>query len=252
MRATEQVSRADADGYTLLLGTSSQLVHNIALFDPLPVDLTKTLSGVALLNEVPMVLLARSDAPFATPEALVQAAKAQPGGLIYGSGPVGTTTHITGLLFVNRSGIIVEHVPYPAGAQGIRDLIAGRIHFQFDAAVTAVGHLNGGLVKALAVAAPQRLEALPSVPTFGEVGMQGFLSGTWNSIAVPATTPPIVITRLNQAINASMASAEIRTRMRDLGSFVPPALEPPEVDAYYRRERELWIPIVRATGARSG
>jgi tripartite-type tricarboxylate transporter receptor subunit TctC len=251
MRATEDVSNAAADGYTLLVGTSSQLVHNIALFEPLPVDIETTLRGVAMINEVPMVMCVPLDSPDADLAALTERLRADPAAFQYGSGPAGTTTHITGVLYLDRIGVEgVVHVPYPRSPEAMVDLIAGRLNFVFDPSLTAIGQVQGGAVKAFGVSAPARLAALPEVPTMGEAGLDGFVSQTWNTIAAPAGTPDEIVAALNEAVNRVVQTPEMRARLEELASIVPPAKTPAEVDAYYAEQRATWIPIVRGTGVR--
>jgi tripartite-type tricarboxylate transporter receptor subunit TctC len=251
MRATEDVSNAAPDGYTLLVGTSSQLVHNIALFEPLPVDIEKTLRGVAMMNEVPMVMCVPKDAPDADLAGLTERLRADPAAFQYGSGPAGTTTHITGVLYLDRIGVDgVVHVPYPRSPEAMVDLIAGRLTFVFDPSLTAIGQVQGGAVRALGVSAPERLKALPDLPTMGEAGLDGFVSQTWNTIAAPAGTPDTIVAQLNEAVNGVVQAPEMRARLEELASIVPAAKTPAEVDAYYAVQRETWIPIVRGTGVR--
>jgi tripartite-type tricarboxylate transporter receptor subunit TctC len=251
MRATEEVSNAAPDGYTLLVGTSSQLVHNIALFEPLPVDIATTLRGVAMINEVPMVMCVPLEAPDADLAALTERLRADPAAFQYGSGPAGTTTHITGVLYLDRIGVEgVVHVPYPRSPEAMVDLIAGRLSFVFDPSLTAIGQVQGGAVRALGVSAPERLKALPDLPTMGEAGLDGFVSQTWNTIAAPAGTPDDVVAALNAAVNGVVQAPAMRARLEELASIVPPAKTPAEVDAYYAEQRETWIPVVRGTGVR--
>lgn len=251
MRATEDVSNAAPDGYTLLVGTSSQLVHNIALFDPLPVDIASTLRGVAMINEVPMVMCVPADSPDADLAALTSRLLADPSAFQFGSGPSGTTTHVTGALYLQQIGAEgVVHIPYPRSPEAMADLIAGRLTFVFDPSLTAIGQVQGGAVRALGVSAPVRLPALADVPTMDEAGLPGFVSQTWNTIAAPAGTPDQIVMALNAMINEIVQSEAMRSRLEGLASIVPPAKTPAEVDAYYAEKRETWIPVVRGTGAR--
>jgi tripartite-type tricarboxylate transporter receptor subunit TctC len=252
MRATETVSRAEPDGYTWLVGTSSQLVHNIALFEPLPVDITRALKGVAMMNEAPAVLVVKADNPARDLAQFVAAARAAPGRLVIGSGPAGTTTHVIGLHFAQRAGVQLEHLPYPAGSQAMRDIIGGRVACMFDIAVTAIPQIRGGEVRGLGVSSPRRLQAAPDLPTMIEAGLPDFVAGTWNSIALPGATPEPIVARVNALVNEVVQAPAMRTRLAELGSFVPDAMTPAQVDAYYAREREVWIPIVRQSGARAG
>jgi tripartite-type tricarboxylate transporter receptor subunit TctC len=250
MRATETVSTATADGYTLLVGTSSQLVHNIALFEPLPVDIRSRLKGVAMMNEVPMVMCVNPAEDAADLPSYILKIKADPGAFQYGSGPAGTTTHISGALFLSRIGAEVLHVPYPKSGEAMRDLIAGRLSFVFDPSLTAVAQVKGGAVRPFGVAAPARLAAIPDVPTISEAGLPDFVSQTWNTIAAPADLPDAIVAELNEAVNAVVQSEAIRAQLEDLGSIVPGPKTPAEVDAYYETQRDIWIPVVRDTGVR--
>lgn len=250
MQGTVAVSEAEADGYTLLVGTSSQLVHNIALFEPLPVDITNTLRGVAMMNEVPMVMLVNNDEESATLEDFIEKLKADPDAYQYGSGPAGTTTHITGALFLSKLGLDVTHVPYPKSGEALRDTIAGRLTFQFIPALSGVPQIRDGAVRSLGVAAPERLAAMPDLPTISEAGLDGFVSQTWNSIAAPAGLPDENVDRLNAAVNAIVQSDAVKSQLTDLGALVPAAMTPAEVEAYYAAQRDIWIPVVRDTGVR--
>lgn len=252
MRATEAVSRAEPDGHTWLIGTASQLVHNIALFDPLPVDITRTLRGVALLNEAPGILVVRADSPIRTVADYIRAAQAEPGRLIMGSGPAGTTTHMLGLYFAQQAAIRLEHLPYPAGAQAMRDIIGGRITSMFDISVTALPQIAGGQVRGLGVSSRERLAAAPDLPTIIEGGVADFVAGTWNSIAVPAGTPDPIVARINALVNQIVGTQAMTARLHELGTVVLAPTTPAQTEAHYAREREIWIPIVRATGARLG
>lgn len=250
MQGTEAVSNADADGYTLLVGTSSQLVHNIALFEPLPVDITNTLRGVAMMNEVPMVLLVNNDEESENLEQFIEKISANPDAYQFGSGPAGTTTHITGSLFLSQLGLEMTHVPYSSSGEALRDTIAGRLTFQFIPALSGVPQIRDGAVRSLGVAAPERLAAMPDLPTISEAGLDGFVSQTWNSIAAPAGTPDDIVSKLNEAVNAIVQSDAVRSQLTDLGALVPAAMTPAEVDAYYTTQRDIWIPVVRDTGVR--
>ncbi|MEM7693082.1 MAG: tripartite tricarboxylate transporter substrate binding protein [Pseudomonadota bacterium] len=252
MQATEAVSEAEPDGYTLLVGTSSQLVHNIALFEPLPVDIRARLRGVAMMNEVPMVMVVNNDDPSQNLEDVIAAIKENPESFQYGSGPTGTTTHITGALFNDRIAADVLHIPYPKSGEAMRDLIGGRISYTFNPSLTAVPQVRDGAVRPIGVSASERLDAIPDVPTMSEAGLDGFVSQTWNTIAAPIDTPDAIVNRLNELVNQVVQSDEIKSRLENLGSIVPAAMSPADVDQYYEVQRDTWIPVVRATGARRG
>lgn len=250
MVATELVSNAEPDGHTLLVGTSSQLVFNIALFPDMPVDLAQTLRGVAMINTVPLVLVVNPDNPAQTMEEYVAALKAEPGAFQYGSGPVGTTTHVTGLRWANTVGVEVEHVPYEAGSDARRDVVAGRLSHMFDVAVTAIPQIEAGAVRALAITSPERSDALPEVPTVAELGYPGFEAATWNTIAAPSGTPDAIVERLAAEVAAVMETPAVREQLLALGADLVAPKTPAEIDAFYAAQRETWIPLVReAIGA---
>lgn len=251
MRATEMVSGAAADGYTLLVGTSSQLVFNMATFDPMPVDLPKTLRGVAMMNAVPMILTIKADNPAKTMPEYVAALKANPGKVQYGSGPLGTTTHVTGMLWARAAGVQVEHVPYNAGSDAMKDVIAGRLSHMFDVAVTAIPQIKSGAVRGLAITSRERSAAAPDIPTVAEAGLAGFEAQTWNSIAAPIGLPQAIADRINADIAAVLAMPAVRERLDALASSYFPGWKPSEVDAFYAAERAKWIPVVRQAVGRA-
>jgi len=205
---------------------------------------------VAMINTVPLVLVVNLDNPAKTMDDYVAALKADPGGYQYGSGPVGTTTHVTGLRWAREVAVDLEHVPYQAGSEALRDVIAGRLSHVFDVAVTAIPQIEAGAVRPLAITSPERSAALPDLPTVAELGYPGFAAATWNTIAAPAGTDDAIVERLNAEVAAVMATPEVRDRLLALGANLVEPKTPAEIDAFYAAEREVWIPLVRdAIGA---
>ncbi len=252
-RAVEVVARAEPDGETLLFGTASQLVMNLALFENPAVDVTRAIRGITLVNRVPMVLAVPASEP-ATDLASFVGRLRMGGAAQYGSGPVGTTTHVVGARFVAETGLArldLVHAPYPSSAQALTDLMAGRLSFMFDAALTALPHHRAGRLRILGVAAEARLPAAPDLPTLTEAGLPGFTGSTWNSVAGPSAMPEAVVTRLADKFNAALARAELRRRLVELGSELPgEPLSPAQVDGFYAAERATWLPLLRATPLR--
>lgn len=254
MRAVEAVARAQPDGDTLLFGTISQLVMNIAIFDPLPVDVARALRGLAMINLVPMALVVPASAPAQDLRGFI-AQQRQGGRAEYGSGPVGTTTHVVGARFATEAGIArpdLVHVPYNSSALALTDVMAGRLTFMFDALLTALPHHRDGRARILGVAAQRRLPGARDIPTIDEAGLPGFTGYTWNSIAAPISTSEATAQRLADVFNTTLRRANLRERLANMGSELPD--EPwttAEVDAFYAAERERWIPVVRAAGVRA-
>lgn len=254
-RAVEAVARAAPDGETLLFGTISQLVMNQALFDSLPVDAERAIRGIAFINRVPMALCVPATEPAADLNAFLGRMRIEGGPKQYGSGPAGTTTHVVGARFALAAEITrgdLVHVPYTSSSLALTDLIAGRLTFMFDAAVTALPHHHAGRLRILGVAAEGRLAAAPDLPTISEAGLPGFTGGTWNSVAAPTGLPDALATRLNTGLNAILSQPALRERLEALGSEpLPPPMAPAEVDAFYAAERAVWVPAIRALGIRA-
>ena len=253
MRAVEAVAAAAPDGETLLFGTASQLVMNLALFPNPAVDVTTAIRGIAMVNRVPMVLCVAGTDPARSLAELL--GRLRGGGPVqYGSGPIGTTTHIVGARFVEQAGLArgdLVHAPYPSSAQALTDLMAGRLTFMFDAAVTALPHHRAGRIRILGVAAETRLPAAPDLPTMIEAGMEGFTGSTWNSIAGPMALPPARLAALAEGFNAALTRPALRRRLAEMGSELPDGQpSPAEVDAFYARERDIWLPLLRTTPMR--
>ncbi|WP_237216030.1 Bug family tripartite tricarboxylate transporter substrate binding protein [Falsiroseomonas oryziterrae] len=254
-RAVEAVARAAPDGETLLFGTVSQLVMNLALFDSLPVDVERAIRGVAFVNRVPMALCVPAGESATDLPGLLGRMRIEQGPMQYGSGPAGTTTHVVGARFAQAAEITrgdLVHVPYQSSALALTDLMAGRLTFMFDAAVTALPHHRAGRLRILGIAAERRLPAAPDIPTMAEAGLPGFTGGTWNSIAAPAALPDAVAERLNAQLAGLLARPELRERLEGMGSEpIGPAKSPREVDAFYAAERAVWIPLIRNAGIRA-
>lgn len=254
-RAVEAVARATPDGDTLLFGTVSQLVMNLALFDSLPVDVERAIRGIAFVNRVPMALCVPASDPAMDLPSFLGRLRMDRAPQQFGSGPAGTTTHVVGARFAQAAEITrgdLVHVPYQSSALALTDLMAGRLTFMFDAAVTALPHHRNGRLRILGIAAEQRLPAARDIPTLIEAGLPGFTGGTWNSIAAPAGLPDAVAQRLNAQVAGLLARPELRERLEAMGSEpIGPAMAPAEVDAFYAAERAVWIPAIRASGIRA-
>ncbi len=248
-RAVETAARAAPDGHTLLFGTASQLVMNLALFGPVPggVDVERDVRGVAMVNRVPMALVVPPSEPAPDLAAFLARLRAEgPARFHYGSGPRGTTTHVVGALFAERAGLTgIVHVPYQSSAQALTDLSAGRLTFMFDALVTALPASRGGLVRLLGVASEARSAAAPELPTVAEGGLPGFAGATWNTVAATAALPDALAGAINAAVAAALARPDLRRRLTELGAEADAPLPPAGVDAFYRAERALWLPVLR-------
>ena len=246
---SDAVAKSAPDGYTLLMASPANTI-NSSLYAKMPYDPLRDLAAVALIASVPAVLLSNRALPVANVKQLVALAKAKPGALTYGSGGSGTTEHLAGAMFNSLLGIDMLHVPYKGGAQVITDLIGGQIALMFVNLVGALPHVQGGKVKALAVAGSTRSPSLLDVPTFVESGYKDFVVSVWWGVMGPAAMPKDIVRQLNREIVASLASAEMKDRLQSM-SAQPIGGTPEQFAAFFAAETKRWAPIVKASGAKA-
>jgi len=242
---TDVVAKAAPDGYTIGLGTSSQLVMNVGLFKNLPFDVERDLRSIGLVSRTGMVLVASAKMP-GTLRELIALAKAQPGKVTYGSGGPGSISHIVGEAFAKAAGISLLHVPYKGNAPALADLSGGHVDLLFDGFLSANPLQQQGKAQILAVSAPQRSAMGPQVPTFAEAGLPDYQAYTWNNLFAPAGTPQPVIDRLNQALAHALAQPGMKQRLAQGASEALGPVTPAEADAFGHNERARWVPFVRA------
>ncbi len=246
---SDAVAKAAPDGYTLLMASPANTI-NPSLYAKMPYDPMRDLAAVALIASVPAVLLANRALPVQNVKQLVALAKAKPGALTYGSGGSGTTEHLAGEMFKSFAGIDMLHVPYKGGAQVLTDVIGGQIALMFVNQVFALPHVQGGKVKALAVAGSMRSPSLPEVPTFVESGFKDFVVSVWWGVMGPAAMPKEIINQLNREIVASLSAAEMKERLQAM-SAQPIGGTAEQFTAFFAAETKRWAPIVKASGARA-
>ena len=213
--ATE-AARAPADGYTLLMA-SPALTISPAIYKNLPYQPSQ-LAPVALLGRVPNVLLVNPASGIGKVQDLVGRAKAKPGQLNYASNGNGTSLHLSAELFKRRSETFITHVPYRGAAAAITALLSGEVDMMFDNLPSAIGQIQAGKLRALAVTTAQRSSALPDVPTLAEAGMDGFNVSAWFGVAAPAGLPAPVATRLADALQKVVQQPEVAAAMQRQGA----------------------------------
>src|SRR5437763_16505747 len=197
---TDFVAKSAPDGYTLLAVASGPIVVNPVLYANVTYDPVKDLAPVAQCAVYQYVLVTRSDSPYKAIGDLVAAAKANPGGLAYGSTGIGGGNHLAAGLFGLATGTRFNHIPYKGSAPALADLLGGQLAFMFDTVITSVPHIRAGKVRAFAVSSAKRAPSLPEVPTMQEAGFPGFDMSQWQGILAPAGTPPDVVKKLNAEI----------------------------------------------------
>ena len=213
--ATE-AARAPADGYTLLMA-SPALTISPAVYKNLPYQPSQ-LAPVALLGRVPNVLLVNPASGIGKVQDLVSRAKAKPGQLNYASNGNGTSLHLSAELFKRRSETFITHVPYRGAAAAITALLSGEVDMMFDNLPSAIGQIQAGKLRALAVTTAQRSTALPDVPTLAEAGMEGFNVSAWFGVAAPAGLPAPVATRLADALQKVVQQPQVAAAMQRQGA----------------------------------
>ena len=209
-------ARAPADGYTLLMA-SPALTISPAIYKNLPYQPSQ-LAPVALLGRVPNVLLVNPASGIGKVQDLVGRAKAKPGQLNYASNGNGTSLHLSAELFKRRSETFITHVPYRGAAAAITALLSGEVDMMFDNLPSAIGQIQAGKLRALAVTTAQRSTALPDVPTLAEAGMDGFNVSAWFGVAAPAGLPAPVATRLADALQKVVQQPQVAAAMQRQGA----------------------------------
>ena len=248
------VAKSSPDGYTLVMGAIATHAINPALYPNFPYDPVRDFRHVALLVQVPNVLVVNADLPARSVADLIRLAKAQPGRLDFASGSTGSTGHLAGELFKQRTGTYMVHIPYKGSAPAVADLLAGRVQLMFDNLASALPNIQAGKVRALAVTTAARSSFLPDLPTLDESGLQGFDMTTWWGLMAPAKTPPAIVDRLAAEARRALQAPDLRERWRafgvDAGSELPAIRTPAAFTAFVERERRLYAELVRRSGAK--
>jgi len=244
----DAVVKAAPDGYTIVLGQTSNLAINPTLYPELPYDPEKDLTPVGLIASAPLVLAVSADSPYKTLADLVKAAKADPGALNCGTSGNGTVSHLASEKLQKASGIKFTHIPYKGAAQGANDVIGGQIEMYMSSVPTLIGHIRSGRLRGLAVTSLERSNDLPDVPTVAESGYAGFEAVTWFGLAAPAGTPPEVVGTLNAAFNKALADKDLERKFEIQGAK---ALTDTS-EAFGRLihdDRVRWAEIIKESGA---
>jgi len=245
----DAAAKAVPDGYTLVLGQTSNLAINPTLYTKLPYNVEKDLTPVGLVASAPLVLVVSSDSPYKTLADVVAAAKATPEALNYASSGSGTVAHLATELFQKTANVRFTHVPYKGAAQGSTDLIGGQIQMYMSSIPTLIGHIKSGKMRPIVVTSQKRTADLPNAPTVDESGFKGFEAATWFGVVGPAGLPKDVVAKLNAAFNKAIEDPEVKRKLAAQGADVRGST-PEAFSAYIRSETVRWGKVVKESGAK--
>ncbi len=242
------VLQSPADGYTVFYDSFAYAVN--AVMRQLPFDPIKDMIPVSQAINMPLILVVPASSPFKTVKELVDFAKANPNKLDYGSYGAGGAAHLAAEMLQRDAGIQWVHVPYKGGAQAIADVLAGRLAGYFSNPITALPHVKSGKVRPLGTTGATKMEALPDVPTFEELGYPGFQVVEWNGFFVAKGTPVHAIERLAKAIHEAAKDPTVKARMESMG-IEPVGNTPEQFTTFLQGEIKQWRALVQSNNIRA-
>ena len=239
---SQQVQKSPADGYTMVFATIGS--HGIipALQKPPPYDPVKDFAPITLVAGTPNVLLATNSLPVKNLAELLALAKAKPGTINFGSTSQGGSPHMSGELMKLMAGLDIVHVPYKGGGPMMIDLIGGQVQIGFDNLPSAIAHVRGGKVKALAVTTPKRWPGAPEIPTMAEAGVPGYEMAAWFGLLAPAGTPKAIVDQVQREVGAILKLPEVQKQFFELGAE-PGGITPEEFTRYITADRDRWAKV---------
>ena len=238
----DAVAKSAPDGHTLVMGAIATHAINPTLYPEFPYDPIRDFRHVALVVQVPNVLVVNNDVPARDVRELVAFLKKNPSA--FASGSTGSTGHLAGVLFQQLTGTEMVHVPYKGSAPAVLDLMAGRVQLMFDNLASALPNIRAGKVRALAVTTAKRSSFVPELPT-----LEGFDLTTWWGVMAPAKTPDAIVERLSREILRAIDDPEVKEKLRAMGSEGPVARTPAEFTAFVQRELKTYSELVKRSGA---
>ena len=244
--AAELVARAPADGYTVLMMSTSHAISK-PLYKTLKYDLEKDLVPVAFVSSGAMAVVVHPAVPASSVSELIALAKAKPGELSYGSAGSGSPEHMAAELLLSMAKVRMVHVPYKGGAASATDLIGGQIQVGFNTMPVAAPHIRAGKMKVLAVTEERRSPAFPDTPTVAEAALPGYAMPVWYGLMAPAGTPREAIALLNREIERVLKEPDVRERFTALG-VAPTGGTPEAFGAFLQKEVAKFTKLVAETG----
>jgi tripartite-type tricarboxylate transporter receptor subunit TctC len=248
--ATRAVAHAPADGYTLGLGGTGTLAIDPSLYPNVGYDPRKDFAPIGLIATSALVVLVHPSVPAKTIPELIALAKQQPGKLAFASAGVGSGIHLGAELFAYMAGIKLTHIPYKGSAPALTDLLGGHVQIYFSSLPPAIGLVQDGKVRALAVTGPERSKIFPDLPTVAEAALPGYAAVLHYGIVAPARTPKPVVDKLAAALRTAIASPDVARKIATDGAEVM-GMTPAEYAADIDREETKWSEVVRRSGAKA-
>lgn len=242
----ETVFNSDPDGYTLLASQPAPITVNPLLYKKLSFD-PADLTAVAIMTQIPNVLLVRPDFPIKDGKEFLAYAKANHGKLNYASQGIGTTSHLSTALFEKLTGTKLVHVPYKGTGPALNDLVASHVDLIFMEMAAAINLHRGGKARILAVATEKRLPILPDIPTMAEAGVKGFESGTWNAITAPPKTPQAIVDKINAAVNEALQAPDVVAHFAHV-NLIAASGNAAEAARFIKSETVRWGEVIKAAG----
>ncbi|MDZ5455861.1 tripartite tricarboxylate transporter substrate binding protein [Azohydromonas lata] len=245
----DAVAKSPADGYTLVLGQTSNLAINPSLYAKLPYNPLKDLAPITTAATAPLALVVSTSSPYKTLADVVNAAKAKPGAVNFASPGNGTVAHLTGELFQKAAGVRFQHVPYKGANQALNDVIGGQVDLYMASVTSVLQQIRNGKLRPLAVTSAKRVNDLPQAPTIAEAGYKGFDATTWFGFLAPAATPKDIVARLNTEFNKALQQNDLRKRLGEEGADVAGST-PEQFATLMRDELQRWSKVVKESGAK--
>ncbi|WP_198970112.1 Bug family tripartite tricarboxylate transporter substrate binding protein [Xylophilus sp. ASV27] len=245
----DAVAKSAPDGYTLVMGQTSNLAVNPTLYPKLPYDPLKDLVPVVLVASSPIAIVVPPQSRYKSFADIVAAAKAKPDALTLGFSGNGTVAHLSGEQVKKAAGIQMQNVPYKGAAQAMTDVMSGQVDIYMSSVPTLLGHVNNGKLRAIAVTSATRSSELPQTPTLAESGYPGFDASTWFGILAPAGTPAAIVKTLNTEINKVLKQPDVAAKLKSEGGDVLGG-STEQFGALLKTDIVRWGQIVRDSGAR--
>ncbi len=246
---TDQVAKATADGYTLLLMSNTHTV-NETLIPNRPYNLTRDFAAIAPINYSDLVLVAHPSLAASNIRDLVKTAKERPGKINYASSGPGTPYHMAGELFKSMAGVYLVHIPYRGSSGARTDVLGGQVDLMFDAVTTMTEQVKAGKVKALATTGKQRSGVLPDVPTVHEAGVPEYEATIWLGLLAPKGTPAAIVNQLNEAVGKIAGQAEVRQQWSRQGATAM-VMSPAVFDKYIQDDIAKWSKVIKSANIKA-